>query len=582
VANNIAYPDYDYATQQFGKPFDPASPHNDSPNNTGLGELPAAQPAILWYPRQPTTEFPGMGQGGMNIMVGPVFRSEHYPFSDDKLPDYFDGKLLFYDWVRGWVKAASLNEKQQIVQVEPFIDTLHFAHPTDMRLGPEGALYVLDYGSESYAKNLDAKVVRISYARGNRKPVPKISASKTEGALPLEVSLSAAGSFDYDQDSLAYAWMIEGKRLPGKNIDYLFEKPGVHTVKLEIKDKAGAVSEKSISIMAGNAPPEISLNTNANRSFYWPGQKISYQVEVTDQEDGSLTGGQIANEEVKIRFTFQPSGEGKNSSGNIHDIPDGKLLVQENGCVACHGLDTRSLGPSYTEVALRYKGKGQQDMLTKKIINGGEGNWQMNRAMPAHQFIEEAEARKMVSYILSLADRPLSEDKAVSGMLSFDQAGAEASGIYTLEISYEDRGGEKVGPIKRSRRYTFMSPSFSASSADYWQGVAQRANGSTLVQKSGGYLMYQNIDLRQISRIEVRLKALVTGRLEVMLNDSEGELLASAALDKNAEWHQIHVPLQETPLQQDIFFVFSSEQAALPSNLFLIDSFHFLQDEPER
>lgn len=573
VANNIAYPDFDFATQEVGTAFDPLSPQNDSPNNTGLKALPSAHPAILWYPRQPTTEFPGMGQGGMNIMVGPVFHSKQYPFSQDKLPDYFDGKLFFYDWVRGWVKTATLDENYRVVQVEPFLDTLHFAHPMDMRLGPKGALYVLDYGSQGYAKNLDAKVVRISYPRGNRQSVARIYTSGVAGAAPFEVNLSAADSYDPDGDSLTYTWEVEENRLDGKELGYRFDEAGEHEVRLLVEDSQGAVAKASARISVGNAPPEIRLITEGNCSFYW--DSLVYRVEVEDQEDGSLSDGQIAKDEVQLRFTFQPTEKASNPTGNIHDLLDGKLLVEENGCVACHSLNTRSLGPSYTEVALRYRDQENRDMLVQKIIQGGEGNWNMGRAMPAHQFIEEAEVKKMVSYILSLANQPNTEKAGASGVLVFDHSKEDNTGKYHLEISYEDRGGEKVGPIKSRREYIFMSPKLSAQAADYWQGVAQRVNGISLVQESGAYLLYQNIDLRNISNIEVRLKAMLSGKLEVRLHAPDGPIAGSIPIAQNAAWHGVVIPLQPTDTRQDIYFVFQAEPSDSPSNLFMLDTFHF-------
>ncbi|MBK9977335.1 MAG: PQQ-dependent sugar dehydrogenase [Gemmatimonadetes bacterium] len=64
VGDNKAYRDVDYATMHIGPPFDPQRPHNDSPNNTGLTELPPAQKAFIWYPYGPSGDFPLVGAGG--------------------------------------------------------------------------------------------------------------------------------------------------------------------------------------------------------------------------------------------------------------------------------------------------------------------------------------------------------------------------------------------------------------------------------------------------------------------------------------------------------------------------------------
>src|SRR5690606_27626702 len=50
IADNRPYHRYDHATERYGETFDPSRPINDSPNNTGLRELPPAQPALLAYP----------------------------------------------------------------------------------------------------------------------------------------------------------------------------------------------------------------------------------------------------------------------------------------------------------------------------------------------------------------------------------------------------------------------------------------------------------------------------------------------------------------------------------------------------
>ena len=52
----------------------------------------------------------------------------------------------------------------------------------DMEFGPNGDLYVLEYGSGWFQKNDDARLVRIEYNGGNRKPVIKMEADKPKGA----------------------------------------------------------------------------------------------------------------------------------------------------------------------------------------------------------------------------------------------------------------------------------------------------------------------------------------------------------------------------------------------------------------
>jgi hypothetical protein len=74
----------------------------------------------------------------------------------------------------------------------------------DMKFGPDGSLYVLDYGSTWFDKSDDSKVVRIEYTAGNRTPVAAASSDRTGGVAPVEIGLSADGSIDHDGDPLRH------------------------------------------------------------------------------------------------------------------------------------------------------------------------------------------------------------------------------------------------------------------------------------------------------------------------------------------------------------------------------------------
>jgi len=55
---------------------------------------------------------------------------------------------------------------------------------------------------------------------------------------------------------------------------------------------------------------------------------------------------------------------------------DATALLQKGGCVACHSVDKKILGPSFKDIAAKYKGqKEAEDMLVKKVKAGGSGVW---------------------------------------------------------------------------------------------------------------------------------------------------------------------------------------------------------------
>jgi cytochrome c len=89
------------------------------------------------------------------------------------------------------------------------------------------------------------------------------------------------------------------------------------------------------------------------------------------------------------------------SGAHAADAEKAKALAQSKNCLACHAIDKKLVGPSYTEVAKKYKGnKDAEAMLVKKVINGGGGVWG-TIPMPPNP-VKEDEAKTLVSWILSL------------------------------------------------------------------------------------------------------------------------------------------------------------------------------------
>ena len=77
-------------------------------------------------------------------------------------------------------------------------------------------------------------------------------------------------------------------------------------------------------------------------------------------------------------------------------------LAQAKNCLACHAVDHKVVGPAYKDVAAKYAGdKGAVDKLAQKIMKGGSGVWGPV-PMPANTQVNEAEAKKLAAWVLSL------------------------------------------------------------------------------------------------------------------------------------------------------------------------------------
>ena len=162
VGNNFPYRAYDYNTGKSGPAFDTSKPINNSKNNTGIKELPPVAPAFIWYPYGKNTDFPQMGTGGRTAMAGPVYYSDLFP-GKKGLPDYYNGKLFIYEWMRNFIRAITLEPNGDFSKMEPFMEHTKLAAPVDMELGPDGKLYILEYGLGWFSKNKDSGLSRIDY-----------------------------------------------------------------------------------------------------------------------------------------------------------------------------------------------------------------------------------------------------------------------------------------------------------------------------------------------------------------------------------------------------------------------------------
>lgn len=90
------------------------------------------------------------------------------------------------------------------------------------------------------------------------------------------------------------------------------------------------------------------------------------------------------------------------SQANAADAAE--TLAQKNGCLACHSIDKKVLGPSYKDVAAKYKGdKTAEAKLISKVKLGGSGVWGPI-PMPAHSpQVKDADIKTIIQWILKMA-----------------------------------------------------------------------------------------------------------------------------------------------------------------------------------
>lgn len=81
---------------------------------------------------------------------------------------------------------------------------------------------------------------------------------------------------------------------------------------------------------------------------------------------------------------------------------DASPLLQKGGCIACHSVDKKVLGPAFKDVAAKYRGKDVKAALVKKVKEGGSGVWGPI-PMPSNAGkLSDEEFAEAVEWVLSL------------------------------------------------------------------------------------------------------------------------------------------------------------------------------------
>lgn len=532
IGNNYPYRAYDYTNGKSGELFKADTPINNSPNNTGLIQLPAAQPAFIWYPYGESKDFPQVGAGGRTAMAGPVY---HNKPGVNPYPDYYDGKLLIYEWVRGWVKAVSTSPEGNYLSMEPFLSHISLSAPIDMELGPDGKLYILEYGKGWFSKNPDAGIVRIDYLKGNRPPVvQQLEIKKTSGILPYKLSASVDAK-DPDGDALSYVWTI-GKGIKKTTstavLNHTFTKAGQYAISVKVIDKMGvASSSKAVTVFAGNEHPKIDIKLGGNKSFYFPSKPVAYKVWVTDNtpvnkgrvyvsntytEGLDLAGAQLGHQEAAQSLV-------------------GRSLMLKSDCSTCHKTNELSIGPSFTKIFNKYqKDSKAVSYLASQIVKGGGGVWG-EIPMPAHPTMKPAEVKQIAEWIMSLGVKAkIVATLPMEGKIIPPSSINKNKPVFALKASYSDLGGAGVGPLSATQVINLSSNVIEAEDLKDISKFGRRDFSGTealIFPQNDGWLRLKQIDLTDITGIELNTHDMGTNldyTVEIRLGTADGKLIGKS------------------------------------------------------
>ncbi|MEE6281534.1 PQQ-dependent sugar dehydrogenase [Georgenia sp. MJ170] len=416
TGHNFAYNEWDFATATAREFFDPEDLRNNSRWNTGLVELPEPRESTLYYGDnpgdQPWDELVNFGAGsGQGPMGGPVYNYDADNPSTAKFPEYWDKKNFFGEFSQDYIAAFTVDwETFDVTHIEDFMPNaaLTYDHvppidnPMDMEFGPDGSLYVLDYGDGFFRANPDAGLYRISYAEGNKSPRPAFTATPISSSeAPLTVQFDASGSIDPEGETLTYEWDFDGDGTydaTGAQVSHTYTELGLNFARLRVTDPHGKFGLLSRQISVGNQAPVVTADSPVNGGFFDWGDVVPLQVSTQDAEDGNET---VCS---RVSWTY---GLGHDE----HAHPE----VSGTGCQAGIRTDPNSPehGPGallYGAIVVTYTDGGHNGVPAAT----GEATVRLN---PKTQEAEHAIARQGV---VVYADETASGGNAIRGLGSGD------------------------------------------------------------------------------------------------------------------------------------------------------------------
>ena len=339
------YNEWDFATNTTGPKFNCASgPTNNSFRNTGLTTLPPAKPSWIKYGDAGSP--PEFGTGSESPMGGPVYRYDAALNSPVKFPSSLNGRYFAGEYGRQWIKAIAVNADGSRGEISDF--PWNGTQVIDMAFGPDGALYVLDYGTGANNQAL----YRIEYiGPADRNPIANASADRTSGPNPLTVVFSSAGSTDPEGGPLSYHWDFgDGTTSTAANPTKTYTVNGTYAPTLRVTDIAGLTATASLVITVGNTAPSVTLTTPVDGLLFNFGDTVAFQVTASDPEDGPVDCSRVTvayslghdNHQHEITrttgctgsITIPTDGE-HDAAANIYGVFD--ATYTDNG-----GLTTRS------------------------------------------------------------------------------------------------------------------------------------------------------------------------------------------------------------------------------------------------
>lgn len=492
MGDNEPFRDVDYTTDPVtvGEYFDCDNPINDSVRNTGLTELPPVQAPQLWYGYQRSSVPEVIAQGGgLAPMGGPFYHFDPELESDTKFPSSYDGKAFFYEWSRNAMYTLIPDgDTTQLEKVNRFLPQEEFLAPIDSKFGPDGSMYVLDWGGGFGRDNPDSGLYRVDYVSGSRSPEAHIVATPDSGPGPLEVTFDGTTSTDPEGEELTYEWDFTSDGTidaTGPTANHTYAEDGVYDARLTVTDPHGKTGTTTAPITVGNTRPEVEFTLPPNGSFFEFGDEVAWDVTVTDAEDEDIADDDIVIQPAlghddhphpadplsgRTGSVITQLGGGHSEDMNVFYILNGRYTDSggASGVPPLTGEDTSLLFPRQREAEFFDESEGITTAGSRDIeghgdaITGADGAWAsyepmslynvdaltLRAAAPEGGVIELRRDAKDGDVLGTAEIPPTGPTGYVDATVAVPGAGADAADSFTLYVVFPGAGARTLNFIE--------------------------------------------------------------------------------------------------------------------------------------
>lgn len=167
-------------------------------------------------------------------------------------------------------------------------------------------------------------------------------------------------------------------------------------------EKQGGIVGEVVAVQTQDDAPKLEIEiAGAPEHLTWNAQ-VRYTISVSDPKDGTSRYGEIDGRACLMEIEYFPTGEDSHvrEVSKSHKEHKGLSLMKRSTCFGCHADKTKLAGPSFAEIAERYKNNpGAAKELGSHVINGSSGIWG-SQMMPSHPDLTLEEAAQITDYIL--------------------------------------------------------------------------------------------------------------------------------------------------------------------------------------